>query len=40
MSEEEESTEPTSFGQRHGVTILSVTLIGLLIFVILLDTAC
>ena len=38
MSEEE--SEPNTFGHRHGVTILSLTLIGLLIFVILLDTGC
>ena len=37
---EEESTTPTTFGQRHGVTILSVTLIGLLLLVILIDMGC
>jgi hypothetical protein len=36
----EEPTTPTTFGQRHGVTILSVTLIGLLILVILVDMGC
>ena len=34
------SEEPTTFGQRHGVTILSVALIGLLILVILVDMGC
>lgn len=42
MSTEEpdQETGPESFGHRHGVTILTVTLFGLLAFVMIIQMAC
>jgi len=37
---DENSSEPTSFGQRHGVTIMTIVLFSLLALVIFVDSAC
>lgn len=38
--DDDNSSAPTSFGQRHGVTIMTIVLFSLLILVIIVDTAC
>ena len=38
--DDEKTSEPTTFGQRHGVTILTIVLFGLLALVIFVDMAC
>jgi hypothetical protein len=37
---DENSSEPTTFGQRHGVTIMTVVLAALFILVCTIQVAC
>jgi hypothetical protein len=38
--DEEKTPEPTSFGQRHGVTIMTIVLIAMFALVLFVDSAC
>ncbi len=42
MSEDQDDTEPThtTWGQRHGITILTAVMFGLLALVMIIQVAC